>query len=91
MALPQPRFACPICGAAVHLHHVTEWATDDGEIIGVEYDCETEPDIDSPEYGDWFREHWSHPYCDWLPWETEMLAWLNANCYYGDEHEGGDE
>lgn len=31
-----------------------------------------------------------HPYCDWLPWETEMLEWLNANYHHRDE-EGGRE
>lgn len=38
--LPQP---CPICGAKVVLGAVTEWGSDDGEIIAVEYECETMP------------------------------------------------
>lgn len=81
LTLPQP---CPICGAKVILSGVTEWGADDGEIIGVEYDCETEPAIDSDEWEDWFNGHFSMPYVDWLPWENRMLAWLNRHYHRKD-------
>lgn len=75
LGLPRP---CPICGAKVYLHAVVEWGADDGEIIGVEYECETEPDIDSDEWWDWHGHHYHMPYVDWLPWEVAMLSWLNG-------------
>ena len=83
-ALPMvlDRFPCPICRAKVHLTGVTEWGTDDGEIIGIEYECETEPDIDSDEWWDWHRGHWNMPYVDWLPWEVRVLKWLNERYHY---------
>ena len=79
LVLPQP---CPICGAKVILTVVIEWDADDGEIIQVEYECETEPDIDSDEWSDWHRGHYAMPYVDWLPWEVAMLRWLNWHYYY---------
>jgi hypothetical protein len=81
LALP-PEFACPICGAKVHLAGVTEWGLEDGEIVRVEYDCETEPDIDSDDWWDWHRGYFSMPYVDWLPWEVQMLRWLNRHYRY---------
>ena len=82
LTLPQP---CPICGAKVVLTHVVEWGADDGEIIGVEYECETEPDIDSDEWPDWHAGHYSMPYVDWLPWETKMIEWLNGRYHARSE------
>lgn len=82
LALPVP---CPICGSTVYLRAVTEWETDSGAIVGVEYDCETEPDIDSDEWWGWHHEHFRMPYVDWLPWETNMLRWLNDHYHHEGE------
>lgn len=82
LTLPQP---CPVCGAKVVLTHVTEWGADDGLIVGIEYDCETEPDIDSREWRQWFSGHYRMPYVDWLPWETGMLEWLNSHYFVQTE------
>ena len=84
LALPQP---CPICGKTVYLAAVTEWGADDGEIITGEYECETEPDIDSDEWRDWHNGHYRMPYVDWLPWEYRMLDWLNKNYRYDWDYE----
>lgn len=84
-------FPCPICGSPVVLGSVVEWGTDDGTIVGVEYECSTEPDLDSDEWPDWHAEHYRMPYVDWLPWETRMMRWLNWRyCYRaaGDEPKG---
>lgn len=78
LAMPKP---CPICGAKVRLTDVDEWGADDGEIIGVSFDCETEPDIDSDEWPDWHAGHYAMPYVDWLPYEVAAKAWLNARYY----------
>lgn len=76
------RFPCPICGAKVHLTAVIEWGCDDGEIVHAEYECETEPDIDSDEWPGWHAHHYRMPYVDWLPWEVRMLKWLNRHYFY---------
>lgn len=83
MVLPRP---CPICGSKVYLTGITEWGADDGEISGVDYDCESEPDIDSDDWPSWQGGHWKYPYIDWLPWEIQMMKWLNKNYRY-DERE----
>jgi hypothetical protein len=84
MPLPQP---CPICGAKVILLNVTEWESDTGKPIAVEYECETEPPIDSDDWEDWHSGHFAMPYVDWLPWEMKMMAWLQARYYYREPTE----
>lgn len=79
LTLPQP---CPICNAKVVLTAVTEWESETGKAVTVEYECETEPNIDSKEWRGWHRGHYRMPYVDWLPWELQMLKWLNANYEY---------
>lgn len=90
VALPKDRFACPICGSTVHLTGVQEWDSGTGEIIQADYDCETEPDIDSEEWEDWHRGHFAMPYVDWLPWEERLLPWINEH-YHNLDSGGGDD
>jgi hypothetical protein len=82
LTMPRP---CPICGAKVYLTEVNEWGADDGEIIGVSFECETEPDIDSDEWPEWHANHYAMPYVDWLPYEQSGLSWLNRHYHYLDE------
>lgn len=63
---------------------VNEW-TEDGEIIGVEIDCETEPDLSSDEWEDWHGEHYDMPYVHWLPYEIRATSWLNKQYRYDGE------
>ena len=77
---PKP---CPICAAKVFITCVIEWA-ETGRIIGFEYECETEPDIDSDEWREWHHGHWSMPYVDWLPWENTIQRWLDERYFYAD-------
>jgi hypothetical protein len=77
-----PRFSCPICGSRVHLTDIEEWGAEDGEIVQAAFECETEPDIDSDEWREWHRGHYSMPYVDWLPWEVRVLEWLNRHYRY---------
>jgi hypothetical protein len=82
LTLPQP---CPICGAQVVLTAVTggEEADDGRSIVTqADYDCTTEPAIESPEWQTWFRGHFVMPYVDWLPWEIDVLEWLNERYVY---------
>jgi hypothetical protein len=79
LAAPQP---CPICGAKVFISAVTEWETDTGKIISYDYDCETEPDIDSEGWWEWHKGHFAMPYADWLPWENRLDDWLAKRYFY---------
>ena len=79
LLLPEP---CPICGAKVHVTDVDEWECESGSIIGWHCDCETEPDIDSDDWPEWFHGHYAMPYVDWMPYQTRMLRWLNARYHY---------
>ena len=76
MTMPEP---CPVCGAKVIVTNVTEWESESGRPLTIEYDCETEPDIDGDDWWDWHRGHWNMPYVDWLPWEKRALDWLHKN------------
>ncbi len=76
---------CPICGKQVIVGNVTVWYPDTGEISEVEYECETEPDIDAPDYGDWLRGHWQTPYIDWLPYSERLRKRLNERFRYDGE------
>jgi hypothetical protein len=78
LLVPKP---CPICGAKVFITCITEWESDTGTIVGYEYECETEPDIDSDDWESWFDGHYSMPYVDWLPWQVSVDKWL-ANCFF---------
>jgi hypothetical protein len=82
--IPQSVAVCPICGRAVVIDDIDEWEEDDAGLLpsecGLHIECETEPDIDSPEWESWFREHWSTPYIDWLPVEHRVYQWL-VSCH----------
>ncbi|HRH68845.1 MAG TPA: hypothetical protein PLB89_04990 [Flavobacteriales bacterium] len=75
---------CPICGGQL-LVQVYEWQQDahdpKADVLagGIEVDCEHEPDIDTDEWDEWHRGHYSRPYVDWLPVETALLEWIQKN------------
>ena len=86
LRLPTDKLACPICGKTVVVAGVQCWATETGEMEEVEYDCETEPDLDSDEYEDWFHDHHEYmPYVYWLPYQERLLTWLNETYYMGSD------
>lgn len=78
------RAKCPICGAAVIVEEIDEWETETGRVTdcGFHINCETGPDIDSDEWDDWHRWHWSMPYVDWLPLEVRLLEEFNQKFRY---------
>ena len=45
-------------------------------------ECETEPDIDDPEFDEWMRWHYDMPYVYWLPLETQMTRWINRRYWF---------
>ena len=81
-AIPAKVAVCPICGAPVVIEDIDEWETETGRVTscGFHINCSTEPDIDSDEWDDWFKSHWSMPYVDWLPVEMRVYRWFDR-CY----------
>lgn len=77
--VPESLATCPICGAPIAVVDIEEWEADTGRIVHFVVDCTTAPDIDSDDWPDWQRHHWSTPYVDWLPLERPILRWLSAN------------
>lgn len=70
---------CPICGGKL-TWQCEEWVEDGngGWMAGtVKPSCVTEPYLDSDEWEDWFRCHYSTPYIDWLPLENPAINWVN--------------
>ena len=85
------KFKCPICDAALDME-IDEWEqNDDGtwqaSECGVHCNCTTEPDIDSDEWKDWHRGHWSMPYVDWLPVDAKVYRWLSRHYRFAVETE----
>jgi hypothetical protein len=82
---------CPICGAEVAIEEIDEWEQEDdgtwsaGE-HGVKIECSTAPDIESDNWDDFFAEHWSMPYVDWLQIEVKVYNWLHQNYRFDLEH-----
>ena len=79
---------CPICGGALLITDVEACElADNGDWIAseVNIDCENEPDMDSDEWEDWHRWHYSEPYTDWLPVDRIILRFLRANYRFPSE------
>ena len=80
--IPPEVARCPICGRKITaVAFNTHQQDEQGRWYAVEVslECETEPDIDSPQWMDWFQGHYSMPYIDWLPLEIKVRAWLKEN------------
>lgn len=72
------KVACPYCGAPVvaDIHETT--LQDDGTwmITSINVDCDSEPDIDGPEWEPWWESH-SHDYCEkWHALHDRLIRWL---------------
>lgn len=83
LKVPAVIAVCPICGDCVYIDGVDEWYDEGDQMrldaeMGVSLDCGTEPDIESNEWDDWHRGHWSMPYVDWLPVQQKVARWLAA-------------
>lgn len=83
LAIPRSVAVCPICEAPLVLEELSEWYEPTKDRIAVDehtgslsFNCTTEPDIDSEEWEEWMRGHWSTPYMDWLPLERKVKRWL---------------
>lgn len=77
--VPSGVATCPICDAPIVIAEVMEWECDGGRPVSIALDCTTEPDMDSDEWDEWHRGHWSMPYVDWLPVRCRVLAWFQQH------------
>ena len=76
---------CPICGGALFITGVNACEQEDnGDWIAseIDIDCENEPDIDSDEWEDLHRWHYSQPYTDWLPIDRQILRAVQNRYYF---------
>lgn len=82
---------CPICGGDVELQDIEAWSqvgnTNEWEATEIVTQCEHEPPIDSEEWEEWHKGHYSMPYVDWLPYQQRMLQWVNDNYRFVDDKE----
>jgi len=81
LEVPEEIAVCPICKAKlfVYCEHWEEHPDGAWIAASINMECETEPDIDSEDWNDWFSGHYSMPYVDWLPVEQKLLVWINKN------------
>lgn len=67
---------CPICGGQLYVSCNDEWEQEEnGDWIAssINVECDTEPAIDSDEWEDWTKWHYSTPWIDWMPIENKLL------------------
>ena len=72
------RVECPYCGAPVvaDIHETTQQEDGSWMITSINVDCDSEPDIDGPDWEQWWDEH-SHDYCDkWHTLHDRLIRWL---------------
>lgn len=83
LLIPQEVAVCPVCGARLSIRQIECW-DHDGNVMGdgTVFGCNTEPDIDSSEWGAWYGRHYQHPYVDWLPLEVAVVTWVNEHYRY---------
>jgi hypothetical protein len=85
LEIPKRVATCPICGGKLYAHFEaweatgksSRWRCEEAKL-----DCESEPDICDPDYMDWLNGHYSMPYVDWLPLETELTRWVNRRYWF---------
>jgi hypothetical protein len=70
---------CPICGGGLWIESINsiEYEQEDS-IDGIEFTltCQTEPAVGAVGWSEWYRDHFSTPYIDWLPIDSLVEQWL---------------
>lgn len=78
--IPRDVATCPKCDATLYAHF-EEWEKDDSSLywdcMFAKLECETEPDISSRKWDEWFRWHYDMPYVYWMPLEIRLTKWIN--------------
>lgn len=90
--IPKEIATCPICKEKIIIEDIDEYELETGRVedTGLHITCESQPDIDDPDFNDWFNGHFSMPYVDWLPVRQKVYAWFDQNyrlAKYDDENE----
>ena len=79
--VPSEIAVCPYCQALL-IASVSEWSEESDETKKanqIDVDCDSEPDIESPEWNDWLSSHSKLPYIYWMPIVTMIEDWINQN------------
>lgn len=86
--VPPDVAVCPYCDTKLTASF-TGWSeADDGSgwiADEVTLDCETEPDMDSDEWEDWWASHSDMPYVYLLPVCEKVKTWVNAHYRFDDD------
>jgi hypothetical protein len=71
---------CPYCNKKMTCSIDGMIEDDEGRWMAdsIQMDCETEPDIDSAEWEEWFATHSDMPYAYMLPAEQKALRYINS-------------
>ncbi len=79
--VPTDVAACPYCETLLTVTPEQWVQRDDGTWAcdGFHDQCETEPDIDTDEWEDWFSAHSVMPYVYHLPVQMKVMDWLNEH------------
>ena len=84
LLVPMDVAKCPICGMQLCVEDVDIWTQDlsgNWRIEHAEFSCTSEPDIDSPDWHEWFAGHYRAPYVDWMPLDEPVIDWLNKRAH----------
>lgn len=86
IAIPPEVAICPYCKTKLTVHITGGVMEDDGtwSVDCIQIDCESEPDIDSPEWQDWIVEHTDMPYVYMLPVDVKIQRWINERYRFKD-------
>lgn len=78
---------CPYCNAKLYASCEGWTENDEGEWMAdtISVDCESEPDIDSSEWREWFDFHSDMPYVYQLPVDSKIERWINNNFRFLDD------
>lgn len=90
--IPADIAVCPICKALLRVEEIDEMEEirpGEWQPASVKSGCTTQPEIDSPDWEDWFNGHYQMPYADWLPLEKPITEWVNRT-YKFVERQGGE-
>lgn len=85
--IPTSLAVCPYCNPKLYASCEAWTENDEGEWLAdsITVDCETEPDIDSDEWREWFDSHSDMPYVYQLPVNVKIENWINSNFRFLDD------
>jgi len=85
LEIPEHVAVCPKCDGKLFAHFEAWEATGNSSrwrCQEAKLECESEPDIDDPDFMDWLNWHYDMPYVYWLPLETRLTRWVNRRYWF---------